>query len=65
MPDRSTVRFPCPTCRTTVRASLVIVGRSTPCPYCGERLTVLEPPPPINTDLIDTKIDGLVPLSTA
>ncbi len=44
MPDQ--VSFYCHSCRSRLRASLRLVGRSGPCPKCGEKVSVPASAPP-------------------
>jgi len=46
------ISFLCPGCQSRLRASTRYVGRSNPCPRCGQMVVVLPRPPAEEASLL-------------
>ncbi len=57
------IRFACPTCNTTISAPDDKAGGKGPCPKCGQRVQIPEPPkpPPMLNKTVLGRIEDIMP----
>jgi CheY-like chemotaxis protein len=56
---RTPIRFHCPNCNARIKAPFQLLGRTRPCPSCGQPLTVQVQPPEDSGPVLSDDLLGL------